>query len=306
MENFYDIIIAGGGPAGLSAAIYASRMGAKVAIIESMAVGGQAALTPKVENYPARENASGFEITYDMQKQAESFGTVFVYGSIEKTSLNDDVKTVYLKDGSVLRCKAFIICTGANSRKLDVKGEAEFTGRGVSYCATCDANFFKEKTVIVAGGGNTALTDALVLASLSQKVYIVYRGDKLRATPMLIKKAQENSRIEIIYRTKIVELKGTDKLSSAVLDINGSLKEIPCDGVFVAIGYVPNSEIFKNEVTTDESGYIIIDKNALTNVKGVYAAGDVTDGTLKQIVTAAAGGALAGENAGKYVMEIDK
>lgn len=306
MEDFYDIIIAGGGPAGLSAAIYASRMGAKVAIIESMAVGGQAALTPKVENYPARENASGFEITYDMQKQAESFGTVFVYGSIEKTSLNDDVKTVYLKDGSVLRCKAFIICTGANSRKLDVKGEAEFTGRGVSYCATCDANFFKEKTVIVAGGGNTALTDALVLASLSQKVYIVYRGDKLRATPMLIKKAQENSRIEIIYRTKIVELKGTDKLSSAVLDINGSLKEIPCDGVFVAIGYVPNSEIFKNEVTTDESGYIIIDKNALTNVKGVYAAGDVTDGTLKQIVTAAAGGALAGENAGKYVMEIDK
>ncbi len=306
MEDFYDIIIAGGGPAGLSAAIYASRMGAKVAIIESMAVGGQAALTPKVENYPARENASGFEITYDMQKQAESFGTVFVYGSIEKTSLKDDVKTVYLKDGSVLRCKAFIICTGANSRKLDVKGEAEFTGRGVSYCATCDANFFKEKTVIVAGGGNTALTDALVLASLSQKVYIVYRGDKLRATPMLIKKAQENSRIEIIYRTKIVELKGTEKLSSAVLDINGTLKEIPCDGVFVAIGYVPNSEVFKNEVTTDESGYIIIDKNALTNVKGVYAAGDVTDGTLKQIVTAAAGGALAGENAGKYVMEIDK
>lgn len=306
MENFYDIIIAGGGPAGLSAAIYASRMGAKVAVIEGMAVGGQAALTPKVENYPARENASGFEITYDMQKQAESFGTVFVYGSIEKVSLKDDVKAVFLKDGSLLKCKAFIICTGAISRKLDVKGEAEFTGRGVSYCATCDANFFKEKTVIVAGGGNTALTDALVLASLSQKVYIVYRGDKLRATPVLIQKAQENPRIEIMYRTKIVELKGDEKLRSAILDVNGVSKEMPCDGIFVAIGYIPNSEVFKYEIITDDSGYIIVDKNALTNVKGVYAAGDVTDGTLKQIVTAAAGGALAGENAGKFVMEINK
>ena len=308
MEKSWDLAIIGGGPAGLAAALYASRAGVKTVLFESLAIGGQAALSPLVVNYPGITAASGLEITADIQKQCESFGTEFVYKHVSNIDLIDKNKVLYLEDGEKVQVSAVIICTGSKARKLGLNEEDKFIGRGISYCATCDGNFFKNKDVVIVGGGNTAVTDAIYLQSLANKVYIVYRGEKLRATSAICNKLSEYKNPEVIYNSVIKSLYGDRKIEKVQIE-NLKTKahsEIICDGVFVAIGYEPENKLFFQSINMDDDGYIIVDECGRTNIDGVFAAGDVTNGKLKQIVTATASGAIAGEYASKYIMEKEK
>lgn len=292
----YDTIIIGAGPAGLCSGIYATRGGLKTAIIEANSVGGQAQTAADIQNFPGILSTSGFDLCYTMMNQCASFGAEFVFDKITSLTLEGDVKNISLASGKELQSKTIVIASGASSRKLGVVGEENFIGKGVSYCATCDGAFFKGKTVAVIGGGNTAAEDALYLEKLANKVYLVHRRDALRADKILCDRL-EKSNVSILWNSVVESLHGKDKIAQMTLKNvkNNTLTTVSVDGVFVAIGQIPNSQLFEN-VKKTESGYIETDNVMRTNIEGVYAVGDVREKTLRQVVTACADGSIAADD----------
>ncbi|WP_461255173.1 thioredoxin-disulfide reductase [Treponema sp. R80B11-R83G3] len=312
-----DLIIIGAGPAGLTAAQYGARANLNVLVIEQQSVGGQALLIDALENYPGNVGGegsapkTGYEFAMDLQRQAESFGASFFYGEVNSLRSDGDVFTVDLSDGTTRTAVAVIIATGAKPRLLDVPGEKEFTGKGVSYCATCDGNFFKGKKIFVAGGGDAACDEARYLSHLTDKVVMVHRRDSFRAQKALVKRTLENPNIEVRFNTVIKEIKGEKKVKSVVLadTKTGETHEEEADAVFIFAGTVPQSSLIadnKLNVKLDESGYIITDQKMATNIPGIYAAGDVRSGAFRQVVTAAADGAVAAHNASEKIDEKKK
>lgn len=297
----YDVIIIGGGPAGLTAAIYATRGGLKTAIIEKQSAGGQISLSGEVENYPAVEKTSGFELAMKMMTQAESFGAEFIYDDV--LSVDYDEKTISLASGTQLKSKTIIVATGAKPRILGLDGEKRLTGQGVSYCATCDGAFFKGKTVAVTGGGNTAVEDALYLKNFAKKVYLIHRRDSLRAEKVL-QNALFNSDIEILWNKAVNDINGENKVESVTLTDtkNGEKIDLTVDGLFIAIGQVPQTSLCAN-LTLDSQGYVITKEDMSTDFKGVYVAGDLRQKPLRQVVTACSDGAIAAASAIKYISE---
>lgn len=324
----YDAIIIGGGPAGLSAAIYAARFNLKAVLI-SKEIGGYMTEAPQIENYPGFKSISGLELAKLMRKQVEDFGIEIVEeevvevkkGLMEiKISKNQKASLslffVKTKSNKTFEGKNIIIALGTERRKLNIKGEAEFTGKGVSYCATCDSAFFKNKIVAVAGGANSAAVSALLLAKFAKEVHIIYRNNPLRADPFWVEKIEKTKNISVHCCANIVEIKGTKKVESILLDngqalgnskgISGAQKnsenfsrEMKVDGVFVEIGSMPVVSLAKSlGVKLDSEGYIIVDNIQKTNVEGVYAAGDISTGSnkLRQIITACAEGAVAADS----------
>lgn len=288
----YDVIIIGGGPAGLCAGIYSARGGLKTAIIENKSIGGQTQTAHEIQNYPGIKAIGGFDLCYAMMEQCTSFGVDFVFDKITACDLKN--KKITLESGNELSAKFIIIATGASPRKLDVENERRFLGKGVSYCATCDGAFFKGKTVAVIGGGNTAVEDALYLEKLASKVYLVHRRDALRADKILCDRLAKST-VEVIWDSVVKNLDGNDNLSQMTLKNvkKGTLTTVSVDGVFVAVGQIPESKLF-DEVQKTSVGYIITDENMRTNIDGVFAVGDVRDKALRQVVTACADGAIAG------------
>ena len=300
----YDLIIVGTGPAGFTAGIYAARYNLKTLIIGET-VGGLAADASEVENYPGFDKITGYNL---MQKfKAHTLGLGARLKSSQVVSVKKDGQrfVVITSDGMTYSAKSIVLALGTMRRKLQIPGEEEFLGKGVSYCAVCDAAFYKDKVVGVVGGSDSAAQAALLLTKYASKVYIIYRRQPLRAEPALVNKILINKKIEVVYNANVVKLNGSDKLEELVLD-NG--QTIKADGLFVEIGGVPNTVLTKDlGVNTNERGYIIVDAGMKTNVEGVFAAGDVTTGSngMQQIITACAEGALAAESAYKYCDNIN-
>ena len=296
----YDVLIIGGGPAGLTAGIYAGRAGVKTAIIERNFTGGQASETFEIENYPGFLKVGGMELTQQMTEQAEKCGAEIIYD--EPVSFDATTKTVTLLDGTKISGKTIIIAGGATHAHLGIDKEDKLRGKGVSYCATCDGAFYKGKVVTVVGGGNTALADAIYLAKFASKVYLVHRRREFRASPSL---TQRLSDLGIIVKTPFVpeSLVETDGKLSAIVIKNRETDEtetIESDGLFIAIGQTPDTKMFTG-INTDEKGYIITDEDMRTNVSGIFAAGDIRQKFLRQVVTACGDGAIAAERAVEYV-----
>lgn len=292
----YDIIIIGGGPAGLTSAIYTARAGKKTLVVENYAIGGQASLTHEVMNYPGIKSISGFELTDNMRKQAESFGAEFVYDNIIKIDLMGGEKEIVTEYSGAYRASKVILAMGSKAKPLGLEGEAQLIGKGVSYCATCDGNFFKGKSVAVVGGGDTALIDALYLKELAKEVYIIHRRNEYRGSLILAEKVK-NSSVKEILNSKIIKLNGSP-LKSLTVQNNETNQtfELEVEGLFVAVGSAPQTDLVKDVVRL-EDGYIVTDEEMRTNIKGVYAAGDVRKKTLRQIITACADGAIAATSA---------
>ena len=312
-----DLIIIGAGPAGLTAAQYGARANLKVLVIEQLSVGGQALVIDALENYPGNVGGegygpkTGYEFAMDLHRQAESFGASFIYGGVISLKKNGDIFTVGLSDGATYTAFAVIIATGAKPRLLDVPGEKEFTGKGVSYCATCDGNFFKGRKIFVAGGGDAACDEARYLSRLTDKVVMVHRRDSFRAQKALVKRTLENPNIKVLFNTIIKEIKGVQKVKSVTLadTKTGETREEEADAVFIFAGTVPQSSLIADSelnAELDENGYIITDQKMATNIPGLYAAGDVRYGAFRQVITAAADGAIAAHNAAEYIDENSK
>ena len=298
----YDLIIIGGGPAGVAAGIYAKRAGLNVAIFEKMFVGGQIANTFALENYPGfKDPISGADFALELFGQCSNIGVPIMNEEVTAAILEGDIKTVTTEKNDY-QCKAVIIASGAGVRKLGLPEEEKFTGKGVSYCATCDGSFFKNKAVAVQGGGNTAVTDALYLSALAQKVYLIHRRDTFRADNALIEKLGERENIEILYNSTVSKINGEDKVSGIEVEsiVTEEKKNIDVDGLFVAIGRIPDTR-FLDYGFMDERGYIQTDEDMNVGINGVYAAGDVVKKKLRQVVTAVADGAVAATSAVEYL-----
>ena len=294
MEH-YNVIIIGGGPGGYTAALYAARAGLSVLLLEKMATGGQMSTTSTVENYPGFDlGIDGWELGEKMKAGAERFGAVSQYGDVQKLELESTPKKVF-SDMGEYTADAVILATGAAPRELGIPREREMRGRGVSYCATCDGRFYQGKTVIVAGGGNSAAADALALSKLCEKVYLVHRRDSLRASRSYLEPLNTAGNIEFVWNAQIEDLLGEQSLTGVkYLDkVTGEHKELKADGLFVAVGRVPTTALFKDQIKLDEQGYIDADETTRTNIPGVYAVGDVRRKPLRQIVTAVGDGATA-------------
>lgn len=302
MSKVYDVIILGGGPAGLSAGLYAGRSRLTTLIIEKGQDGGQIAITDEIENYPGQivEGESGPSLVARMSAQAEKFGVERVRGSIKSVELAGDVKVVKTATEEY-QAKNIIIATGAHSRPIGCKNEGMYIGKGVSYCATCDANFFEDFEVFVVGGGDSAVEEAMYLSKFARKVTVIHRRDELRAAKSIQEKAFANDKVEFMWDSVVEELGGDEILSSMIVKNvkTGEVRTIEADeedgmfGVFGFIGTVPNSELYKGQIEMNEAGYIITDDDMHTNIPGVYAVGDIRVKSLRQVVTAAADGAIA-------------
>ncbi|MFA7056277.1 MAG: thioredoxin-disulfide reductase [Candidatus Cloacimonadales bacterium] len=303
----YDTIIIGGGPGGLSAAIYAARGDLKTAVFEKSLVGGQINVTFEVENYPGiPEILSGFELSDRFKQQADKFGTEFIDEEIIKVDFisKDGYKKVYTEDEEYLT-KTIIIATGAQPRSLGCPGEEEYVGKGVSYCATCDGALYRNKVVAVIGGGDSAVEEGMFLTKFASKVYVVHRRDELRAVKTIQDRAFKNEKMEFIWDTVVDEVKGENFVTSLILE-NKKTKEkseLAVDGVFVYVGILPNNELLKNDITLDKSGFVITNELMETNIPGVYAIGDLRDTPLRQVVTASSDGAIAAFYAEKHISE---
>lgn len=303
MNKIYDIIIIGGGPAGYTAALYASRAGFDTLVIERMSTGGQMALTDMIDNYPGfEEGVDGITLGMKMQASAERFGAKSEFAEVTDIMLEESPKRVITTSGELL-ARAVIIATGANPRQLGVKNEDAFLGRGVHYCAHCDGRFYKGKTVMVIGGGNSAASDALYLSRLASKVYLVHRRDSLRATKIYHEPLMKAENIEFLWNSTVSEIVADKRVSGAVLKNtqDGSEKMVDVDGIFVSIGRRPATEIFQGKLALDENGYVIADETTKTDIDGVYAVGDVRTKELRQVVTAVADGAVAVHFAEEYI-----
>ncbi len=303
MAEYKDIAIIGGGPAGYTAAIYAGRAGFSSVVFEKMSPGGQMGITSTIENYPGFSTVDGFELASKMMEQAEGFGAEMIYGEVAAVELEGKRKKI-IYDGGEIECGAVMIASGAKPRYLDKPGEREYSGRGVSYCATCDGMFFRGKTVVVNGGGDTAVEDALYLSNIAEKVYIVHRRDSFRAAASGVKKAAAKENIEFVLNSTVEEIRGDGSAVTSVILKNtktGDERELACGGIFIAIGRVPETGIFADQIALDAGGYIIADETCRTNIDGVYAIGDVRTKPLRQIVTACADGACAMKFAEEYL-----
>lgn len=304
MSKVYDILIVGGGPAGYTAALYGARSGFATAVLEKLSPGGQMATTSDVENYPGFPGViDGFELGERMQEGAEKAGAETVFAEVTKLDLLADPKVVETSEGTFLG-RTVILATGAHPRKLGIPQEEALVNRGVAYCATCDGNFYKDKVVVVNGGGNTAVGDALYLAKLASKVYLVHRRDTLRATPIYIQRLKDAG-VEIIWNSVVSGLQADKKLTGVELtDVKtGEKRVLPADGLFVAIGQLPESSLAAGQVATDKAGYILAGEDTKTSVPGVFAVGDVRTKAVRQIITAAADGAVAVHFAEEYLNE---
>lgn len=305
MDKIYDMIIVGGGPGGYTAALYAARAGLDVLIIERLSAGGQMNLTDKIDNYPGfPEGVDGFQLSYNMQQQAERFGAKTKYAEVLKLELNREVKLVQTNEGEYL-AKTVVISTGANPRRLGVDRENEMIGRGVGYCAHCDGGFYRNKTVAIVGGGNSAVAEALYLSRIAKEVILVHRRDSLRATQIYHKPLMEASNIRFLWNSQVVELLGEDVLTGVkVRNLKSGEEELlEVQGLFVSIGRKPATELVKDRLTLDGAGYIMAGEDTRTNLPGVYAVGDVRTKELRQIVTAVADGAMAAHMAETYLVE---
>jgi thioredoxin reductase (NADPH) len=303
-----DLLIIGAGPAGLTAAQYGARANLKVLVIEQLAPGGQVLLIDVVENYPGNiTGRTGFELAQDMHSQAETFGASFLNETVSELKKEGGVFTAVLADGTHKKASAVIMATGAARRYLDIPGEKEFAGRGVSYCATCDGAFFKNKKIFVVGGGDAACDDAQYLSRLSSQVVLVHRRDRFRAQKALAERVLHNTHIEVRFNTIIKEIKGEQKLSSLVLEHEGKVYEEAADAVFIFAGTVPQSSLVQSgsaKTELDEGAYIVTDQKMKTSVPGLFAAGDVRSGNFRQIVVAAGEGAVAAHNAAEYIDDL--
>ncbi len=295
----YDIIIIGSGIAGLTSAIYALNNKRKVLILESQTYGGQIINSNIINNYPGFLEISGFDLMTSIYNQVKNLGGVIKYEEVLEITKNKKVIT----KNETYEAKSIIISTGLAPRKLNLENEGKFIGKGISYCATCDGSFYKDKDVMVVGGGNTAIEDVIYLSNICKKVYLVYRRKELRKDVNLTEKVKELSNVEIIYNSNIEKLNGDESLNSVDI-INKDTEKITniiIDGLFVAIGKIPSGNIFKDLLNVTENGYIITDEDCHTNIDGIYAAGDIRKKKLRQLVTAASDGAIAAIEAIKYI-----
>lgn len=294
----YDIIIIGGGPAGMTSGIYTSRAGLKTLILEKESIGGQISTTSLVENYPGFMKISGDELSTNMYEQVLNAGADFEFETATKI-IDGKIKKV-ITDSNEYEAKAIIIATGAKYRKLDVANENKYIGKGIHFCTSCDEPFYKNKIVAVIGGGNTAVSSALSLSDLASKVYLFYRRDKLRCEHYLKIKAEKRENLEIIYDATVLEFLGNDKLDAIRLDIKGTEKTIEIDGVFESIGMVPDTKFIVNTVDIDEEEYIVSD-NCKTDKEGIFVAGDVRTKKVRQLTTATSDGTIAANLAIEYI-----
>lgn len=304
MERIYDTIILGGGPAGYTAALYAARAGMDTLLIEKMAPGGQMALTGEIDNYPGfEEGVDGFTLGMKMQQGAERFGAKTEYAEVTGVKLSGQVKQVETT-GGVFSGKTVVIATGANPRELGIAGEQALVGRGVHYCAHCDGRFYKDKTVLVVGGGNSAAADALYLSRLAKKVYVVHRRDRLRATKIYHDPLHNADNVEFVWNSTVIDFAVEEKVVGAkVRDVKtGQESLLACDGVFISIGRRPATEFLSDQVQLDANGYIVADESTKTELPGVYAVGDVRQKALRQVVTAVSDGAVAVHFAEEYLV----
>ncbi len=300
-----ELVIIGGGPAGLSAGIYASRAEVETVLLERGVPGGLVMSTHFIENYPGfGEGIGGPELMIEMDKQARRFGLEILSKSVDSIGVTDKGIIVKTSSGDI-NAGAVIIATGVSHQLLGVKGEAQFTGRGVSYCATCDGAFFRGKSVAVVGGGDAAVEEANFLTRFADKVYIIHRRDELRATKIVQKKAFENPKIDFVWSSVVEEIQGTDTVNTLIVKNvrSNERKPLSVEGAFIYVGNKPNSDLVKDIVNLDQNGFIITDENMMTSSKGIYAAGDVRQKFLRQVVTAVADGAIAAVAAGKYLEE---
>jgi thioredoxin reductase (NADPH) len=301
-----DLAIIGAGPAGLSAAIYGARGGLTTVLFEKGLIGGQIVLTTEIENYPGFEDImSGFELMEKMRLQAVKFGTEIKEENVEEIRVNGLFKIIKT-DENTYQAKTLIYAAGASPRKLDVPGEEQFTGRGVSYCATCDGALYRNKTVAVIGGGDSAIEEAMFLTKFASKVYIIHRRDELRAVHAVQQRAFKNEKLEFILDTIVETINGDTQIRSLSL-LNKKTNEkrvLDIDGIFIYVGIIPNSELIKPWVELDTAGFAITDDDMQTKVPGLYVVGDVRQKTLRQVVTATSDGAIAGFNAEKWIGEL--
>jgi thioredoxin reductase (NADPH) len=304
----YDVIIIGSGPAGLAAAIYAKRAELSVIVIEKAGLsGGQIINTYEVDNYPGTPGISGFELSTKFREHADKLETKFVNGEVIDFSLEDEVKIVTMDDNTKYKAKTVVIATGGAPRHLNVEGEEKLSGMGVSYCATCDGAFFKNKTVAVVGGGDVAIEDAIFLARICKQVYVIHRRDQFRASKSITSRLIALENVTILWDSVVEKINGDESVETIeVKNIkNNETTSYGVAGVFIAVGYLPNSDIYKKVVATDEGGYIIAGENCETNIPGVFVAGDVRTKELRQIITAASDGANAITAVEKYLNNLE-
>ena len=301
----YDVLIVGGGPGGYSTALYAARAGLDTVVLERMAPGGQMALTPQIDNYPGFEDGvAGYTLGMEMQRQAERFGAKTVYAEVSGMKLGAQPKEIETSEG-VFYGRTLVLATGANPTELGLPMEKELVGRGVAYCAACDGMFYRGKKLVVVGGGNTAAEDALLLSRIAEKVTLVHRRDRMRATKVYLDPLAKAENVDFRWNSVITGLLHEDTLKGVRLkDVNtGEESELACDGLFISIGRTPATELVKGQLELDEGGYVIAGEDTLTSIPGVFAVGDVRTKKLRQVVTAVADGATAVHGAEEFLAE---
>lgn len=304
----YDVVVIGAGASGLTTALYTAREGLKTLIIEKGIYGGQMQETAEIENYSGFETLTGEELSEKMYNQAINQGVEYMYGNAQKVEKVDNLFNVYL-DEEVITAKSVVVATGVEHRHLNVKGETELAGRGVSYCALCDGAFFKDKDIVVVGGGDSALEEANYLTKFAERVTILHRGSKFSGQSILQERVKNNDKIQVIMNAQVKEIigdKDVENLSVDIKDEDGYVEngDLPCDGIFIYIGLNPTTEAFKDNGILDEHGYVVTDENMKTSVEGLFAVGDVRRKEVRQVATAVGDGAIAGVSVSKYLESI--
>ena len=305
-QTNYDVIVIGAGPGGMTAAMYASRANLSVLMLDRGIYGGNLNNTAEIENYTGFKSIMGPDLAKEMYKGATQFGADYAYGAVEKVEVVGEVKQITTDMGDVFTAKAVVIATGSSQRKLGVPGEAEFSGRGVSYCAVCDGAFFKNKHLIVVGGGDSAVEEGAFLTQLADKVTVLVRRDQLRAQPIVQDKAMQNPKMEFIFNTSVTEIVGDDMKVTGVKTVNnvtGETGELAADGVFIYVGSDPMTAPFKDLGILNAKGWVETDATMATKIPGIFAVGDVRDTLLRQVATAVGDGAIAGQQVFKYLDE---
>lgn len=305
-QTNYDVIVIGAGPGGMTAAMYASRANLSVLMLDRGIYGGNLNNTAEIENYTGFKSIMGLDLAKEMYEGATQFGADYAYGAVEKVEVVGEVKQITTDMGDVFTAKAVVIATGSSQRKLGVPGEAEFSGRGVSYCAVCDGAFFKNKHLIVVGGGDSAVEEGAFLTQLADKVTVLVRRDQLRAQPIVQDKAMQNPKMEFIFNTSVTEIVGDDMKVTGVKTVNnvtGETGELAADGVFIYVGSDPMTAPFKDLGILNAKGWVETDATMATKIPGIFAVGDVRDTLLRQVATAVGDGAIAGQQVFKYLDE---
>lgn len=301
MEDIYDLIIIGGGPAGLTAALYASRANLKILIVEKDSPGGKITKTSSIENWPGQISVMGPDLAYKMYEQVMSYKPKYVYGDVVKVEVANKERTVTLTDQKIYRAKAIIVATGTVENKLGIPGESKYYGKGVSYCAVCDGALYADKDIAVIGGGNSALEEANYLTKFAKKVYLVHRRSEFRAEPIIVKHAKNNNKIEMHLNYEPVSINGSEIVDELVIKKENEIVKLAIAAVFPFVGLSPATSFLAELNILTDKGYVITDENMQTTIPGIYAAGDVINKSLRQIVTAVNDGAIAAQSVIKYL-----